>query len=100
MLMYNPQVCEMSILYHALLPGLPSTTNPGEHSIGKELFYWELFSRVMKKREERDDQQRCDRVQTTVRSLACAGSRGNCGCDRTSPPQLPSGSTRRPFAGL
>ncbi len=37
--MYNPQVCEMSILYHALLPGLPSTTNPGGHNIGKELFY-------------------------------------------------------------
>jgi hypothetical protein len=58
----------------------------------------ELFRRVMKKREEGDDQQRCDRVQTTVGSLACAGSTGNCGCDRTSPPHLRYGNTRRPFA--
>ena len=52
----------------------------------------------MKKREERDDQHRCDGVQTTVGSLACAGSTGNCGCDRTSPPHLRYGNTRRPFA--
>src|SRR5260221_7194147 len=61
---------------------------------------WELFSRVMKKREERDDQQGCDRAQRAVRCLACAESKGNCGCDRTSPPQLPCGNTRRPFAAL
>ncbi len=37
--MYNPQVCEMNKLYHALLPELPSTTNTGEHNIEKELYY-------------------------------------------------------------
>ena len=49
----------------------------------------------MQKREERDAPAECLQVRRTVPSLACAKSKGNCECDRTSPPLLRCGSTRR-----